>query len=516
MRRRFLAFLIFHICFVPITYATWKDDIGFTSLQMRLGEDTPTGAGITVTQIEATDNYNNYMPDVNYAEFTGKTITAKSDPCGASSHATYVGRHYYGTSAGMAPQINMIDVYEVDHWLQNGFIRFQSRYLPLIEDRRIQNHSWIGYTGNDQYDADILRRLDYIVQDSGVLVAVGINNGAGSEMPKLLASAYNVLAVGLTNGDSSCGPTVLDEPGRIKPEIVVPHTTTSWGTPLVASAGALLLETDDADTNLDYLGRTGKVILVKALLMAGATKEEFSDWRKGFSTPSTDGTVPLDYRYGAGELNIDNSHRILTMGEQEAGDSSDVAITGWDFNNASTSGSRKYFIEVPPYCYIDSISILATWNRTFTVTGKAFQIKEFIPDLANIDLKFSRADGFNVGTLVDQSVSGIDNLEHIYLKQLNNGRYVFEIVSDKDWNYAIAWDAQLTPTVKSDFDGDADVDQDDFNHFESCATGPLLGPPSIGCENADLDNDNDVDQSDFALFQRCVSGQDIIAPSACE
>ena len=41
-------------------------------------------------------------------------------------------------------------------------------------------------------------------------------------MPKLVSNAYNAIAVGLTDGDSSYGPTVIDVSGRVKPDIVVP------------------------------------------------------------------------------------------------------------------------------------------------------------------------------------------------------------------------------------------------------------------------------------------------------
>jgi len=65
-----------------------------------------------------------------------------------------------------------------------------------------------------------------------------------------------------------------------------------------------------------------------------------------------------------------------------------------------------------------------------------------------------------------------------------------------------------------DYDHDGDVDHDDFNLFESCASGPavLLIP---GCEGKDFDGDNDVDQNDFAIFQRCYSGQNNPVDPGC-
>ena len=51
-----------------------------------------------------------------------------------------------------------------------------------------------------------------------------------------------------------------------------------------------------------------------------------------------------------------------------------------------------------------------------------------------------------------------------------------------------------------DFDGDNDVDEDDFDAFESCFTGPDGGPQSRGCTPGDFDGDDDIDCDDWALF----------------
>src|SRR5690606_7704097 len=152
-----------------------------------------------------------------------------------------------------------------------------------------------------------LRRVDWIVQRDGVLVAAGLNNGCNTSVPRLISSAYNVVTVGLTNGNASRGATLIEGIGRVKPDLVAPLSATSWATPVVAASGALLLEACTTSGALDNLPadrqRPARVLLVKALLMGGATKHEWPDWRKGFSSPCTDGSVPLDYRYGAGELN---------------------------------------------------------------------------------------------------------------------------------------------------------------------------------------------------------------------
>lgn len=73
----------------------------------------------------------------------------------------------------------------------------------------------------------------------------------------------------------------------------------------------------------------------------------------------------------------------------------------------------------------------------------------------------------------------------------------------------------------ADLDADGDVDQDDLDLFEGCATGAgIAGPPVSGCtsnefSSADMDNDNDVDQADFGLFQRCMTAPGISPTGQC-
>lgn len=57
-----------------------------------------------------------------------------------------------------------------------------------------------------------------------------------------------------------------------------------------------------------------------------------------------------------------------------------------------------------------------------------------------------------------------------------------------------------------DFDGDGDVDADDFAGWPACATGPANGPIDPPCATFDFDVDDDVDATDFAGFQLVFTG----------
>jgi len=99
------------------------------------------------------------------------------------------------------------------------------------------------------------------------------------------------------------------------------------------------------------------------------------------------------------------------------------------------------------------------------------------------------------------------NIADIYTAKL--------IVTDND-NLSDSATIEITVnTVIPDFNGDGDVDQEDFGHLQACMTGHTLGPPATGCENADLDGDDDVDMSDFDIFDNCMRGPDIPANPNC-
>jgi hypothetical protein len=513
--------------------ADWKDDVGYTSMVARLGGATPTGAGIAVTQVEASPSGTIYRPDQAAPEFAGKTFANECGTCdndGVSLHATTVALNYYGNASSISPGITTIGCNHTGNWI-NNFLLFGSSSAPLTESRHVQNHSWINadVTVNNGGANDINRRLDLLIQRDGVVAAIGLNNGAGTSIPKNLAPAYNVLAVGLSSAHSSYGPVIsygadgshaqplIDGDGRVKPDIVAPSGTccTSWATPMVAGAAALLLQTEDSLNVLSTLPaaqrKVAKAVLAKCLLMQGATRDELNFWRKGFVAPVTDGSVPLDYRYGAGELNIDNSHRVLTTNaQQNPGGAATVMPTGWNYTTINSGATHQYFLDIPPGAYGREFSVLVTWNRRVTQVGA-----NLTPSLANINLRLFNAAGFVKGVQIDQSVSAIDNVELIVLRPALPGRYLFEITSTATWEYAAAWDVRtLTPHIPPDLDLDGDVDAADVARFAACDSRSRVPVPA-GCTFTDFDADGDADLSDFARLQRCFTGPAAPVNPAC-
>jgi len=68
------------------------------------------------------------------------------------------------------------------------------------------------------------------------------------------------------------------------------------------------------------------------------------------------------------------------------------------------------------------------------------------------------------------------------------------------------FDLSCFAAPNGDFDGDGDVDLDDFASWDDCMTGPDDPPYGEGCAAFDFDTDYDVDLTDFAAFQEAFTG----------
>lgn len=420
--------------------ATGKDDIGFTSLQNRLAGAMPTGAGLSVSQIEAPDAGGNYRPDP--AVFTDKTFDFVSGASGASGHATTVGRYFYG-SQSLAPEIGvtadgqLIRSYSAGDFISNMLNVGASGSLPDIELNAIQNHSWIGNYEDAATNREAIRRMDYTIQRDDFVGVFGLNNGSGTTVPSLFAGAYNGITVGLSNGNHSRGGTTIEGTLRTRPDLVVPTTATSWATPTVSSAAGLLIETATTTAALNN-ARASEV--VKSLLMTGATRDE-PEFTTAWSNSSTQ---PLDAVYGAGELNIDRSHAILTAGEFAASGSALAGSTGWDAATSSAAAGLYFFDLGDPDMEYDIAGTLV-WNRLVTATDQPGPGLNYQFDftLANLSLRLFQAVGFTLGTEVAASLSEGNNVEMIALNSLGTGRYAWQVSSDTTGiDYGFSWQAE--------------------------------------------------------------------------
>jgi hypothetical protein len=504
-----------------IGYARLPSDttVGFTHLVdtlNQLGIAIPQGAGVPISLVEATQVIKDdsgtvivrsYKPDPNNLEFRasrdpllqpvvftdGSNSTCQGGPCiDYSVHAKGQGAQMFGNTAGVAPLANAVTLYEANHFL-TSVLNAPSGVNPELQPFRVQNFSWIG-TFDDSPDTpptpqqiaddvSALRRFDFLINRDNVTAVVGLNNNT-DPLPNLLGQSYNAIAVGRTIGAHSSGLTNLANygPGRSKPDLVSPLSTSSAATANVSSV-ATMLHGIVAGTD------AAKSQTMKAMLMAGATKNEFTGW-------SRTTTQPLDDTFGAGELNAFNSYK-MTLAGRYAGSTAPVDPVGqfgWDYQtiNPGTENELKYNFVVPEGSTAPELSILLTWNVN-VISGFSGQT------LTNLDLKLTDS----LGQIVDQSLSTIDNVEHIYIgagqgvDHLDPGAYTLTISTDASKEFGLAWRMTTDADVDSaDFDGDGDIDGRDLLTWQRGFGTIINATRSMG----DADGDGDVDRADLQFF----------------
>ena len=425
--------------------ADWRDVAGFTRLQLLAAADLPAAPNQGLTQVEASTTLSpvfTFMPDTSLALFSGKTFTNKSISSGTaiSSHATHVATNFFGNPTSLINGNCPVDVYYVNDWLYGKFLNYNTNNYPLVETRAVQNHSWVadstGITNTQATEID--QRLDFAINRDGFVCVVGTDNNGTTVLPQLLCQSYHTISVGMDNGGHSAGFTNADGVGRIKPDIVGPSAdpeyASSWTTPMVASAAALLYG------KLPTLATSDKPRVIKALLLATASK---------IPTWANTSTRPLDLKYGAGILNINHAYNALRAGRATASNTTLLNARGWGAETVSSASTKTYFFTIASGAPSTPFSATLTWHRVVTKTGGGM----WNATLANLNLHLYHATGFTVGSLVAESLSSVDNVELVYQPALPPGSYalVVENTSTTATPYAIAWHSlpavTLTATV---------------------------------------------------------------------
>jgi autotransporter-associated beta strand protein len=456
--------------------ASTLDDIGVT--QLRAQVPTLTGVGVVVAQPEATAvdpdpyfDHDNFEIDAAAAGVTVPITYVNSigaevlfDPAYTSSHATAVAALMAGVNGGVAPKLA-----EILNYNANEYLNYVVTDTTIPHNPQVINQSFT-ISPQGPFTADVLTQCwDTFVAAQGVIIVSGVGNGGDVQLP---ATAYNVIAVGAYGGASS-----VSQPGQLaKPDITAPAGVTSFSTPLVTGAAALLVQ---AATNLgDSNGVDPRV--VKALLLNGAVKP--GDW-------THDSAVPLDRRYGAGVLNVFNSYNTLVAGEYIRTSSSTtgsvggshppvnattglVGAVGWNLATRGSTGSGDgvdhYVIDLSqnPAGVPLILTATLTWQRdldsalTTEIINTGGTVSAFttaINTINNLDLYLYDA---NTQALVDQSVSSIDNVEHLYTLNLAPHKYDLQVLKNGGSvgspnvyssmeTYGLAWNAASITTVKS-------------------------------------------------------------------
>ena len=529
-----LAAAALAMCGSAVSAQPWQELIDYTKLKSRVGGAVPTGSGGIISLVEGTTGG---AAARSYPNLSGVEFTADADPTlpdgvavsltdgsgvagnGFSNHATGISTQFFGNYSSTAPGANVVVHYEAGNWLTSQ-LHYTTNAEPELPLFRVQNHSWVFSSTNVNEDLSALRRLDWQIENSDMTAVVGANNAASlsqSAHPRLLIHAYNAIGVGRSDGYHSRGTTSTYGAGRFKPDIVATHDTlisSSRSTAMVSSAAAMLHEVV-AGTD------AAKSETLKAMLLAGATKQEFA----GFidTMPQSGGgplrnvlnpwdrtpTRPLDDILGAGELNVYNSY-LIQLGGQYAGSQAAPTVAagsyGWDYQdhkNDSAVGDIYYSFEIADGSTAEELSIILAWNTK--VTDLNSEPGTFTPDtddsVQDLNLELFDSSGAFLGNLLDQSISTVDNVEHIYQTNLGAGTYTLKVSGAAEWDYGLAW--RMTTKfdeISADFNEDGVVDGTDFLTWQR-NVGTLLGAAH---SEGDADGDGDVDGDDLTHVQNRV------------
>ncbi len=408
--------------------------LGINAAHIRLGKQTPTGVGITVGHVEF--GQGQYLPNTTAPVFKGVTFVKRSGVSKVSGHAFATARVIYGRQ-GFAPGVNVVHCFESRDWMGKGYLGADTDRPPVGGPMRVLTHSWVS---DAPYAAEVLRRADWQVDTHDTVICVGVNNGRHSPVPYLLGTAYNVITVGTPyqGGESSGGYTRIETPGRCKPDIVGLGGLTSFTTPAVAAIAARLLQ--GADEMTDHAHRAGRAEVIKAVLLTGAVKPP--NWQPAPGRP-------LDEHLGAGVVHFDQSLQVLQAGPADPGRL--PKRMGWDFRAIQPDQTLAYTFATA--AEMGETSIVLTWHRRITALADA---ESSVPAgrwvglsrTTDLNLRLIHIDDAGEEHDLAVSQSRVDNVEHIYLKQLPPGRYRLEVsrsdaVYDEPWDYALAWRVEL-------------------------------------------------------------------------
>ena len=405
--------------------ATNLDTIGVTLL--RQVDPTLNGSGVRVAQAEGTESLSDenafeVIPSAvgfsasffTYVNSSNATSSVYPNTLGlGSAHATSVAGNFYGKNVGVATNVSHVDNYEAGNF-------FNTRIDPNTAiSAAIVNQSFL-------FDAAFQAQVDtnydnYVATHKTIFVNGAGNSGSISTNPP--ATSYNCIAVGVTDGNSSYGPTA---DGRSKPDITSPGSgATSFSTPYVSGAATILVQAaarNDGGTSTSSTATNP--ITIKALLLNGAIKP--ADWTNGPVTP-------LDARYGGGVVNVFNSWKQLKGGLHTSNETTTVtsgnahppgtsvsnqpSLLGWNHGAISTTSTQDKIIH---YYFNLTNSSPTTFTATLVWNRQNNQ-----SDINNLDLFLYNAANSN---LVLSSTSAVDNVEHLFLPQLAPGRYDLQVL----------------------------------------------------------------------------------------
>jgi hypothetical protein len=319
-------------------------------------------------------------------------------------------------------------------------------------------------TGNTQLEL----MIDWAAYARGISTSLATGNISGSNPSTSSvrgpSSAYNGVTVGRTTADfsrvHSDSAIAFTGDGRMKPDVVAPGTALTlanddweggapdWDTSLNGTSFAaphvagLMAQQIEAGTNL---GLSTNPLVVKSTIMNSADKvldKSGNAWEPANLTlPGGVFTTsqPLDTHSGAGQIDGLALATQYLAGEQGPTSANPI---GWDLHEVNNSQSIDYTL----HRQLEAGSMLTatlSWfrhvNRTDDGDGLVNAADTFTRSpLNNLNLQILRN-----GVLLAQSISAVDNVEHLNFLIDEQAKYTLRVIGQNvaggAEQFALAW-----------------------------------------------------------------------------
>jgi hypothetical protein len=338
--------------------------------------------------------------------------------------------------------------------------------------------------GNSQLDL----MLDWAAFNRGISCALCVGNisnaSGGTQFVRGPGSAYNGITVGRTTADftrvHSDASTAFTADGRLKPDVVAPGTALtlanddwegaapdwestapsggllsgcSFATPIVAGLMAQQIEAGNTH------GLSTDPLVIKATVMNSALN--ILDKTGGAWTPGVAGsasniggvytvTQPLDTESGTGIVDGARLASQYLAGEMGPGA---VSAVGWDLNSVANSQFVDYIIN-PSLILGSTLNATLTWYRHVGRNDNGNGIIDAgdsffsLQSLSDLDLQV-----FRNGTLIAESTSNLDNVEHLKWNVDQAAQYTLRVkglnVFGGNEQFSLAWYGTAVPEPAS-------------------------------------------------------------------
>ena len=424
--------------------------VGYPYLLARYNRHLPAGRGLTILQAERM-----HTPDS-----AGSVLHLFSNP-GSDRHSETVAGiltertsfqaswTVYQTFSLHLDSFHAITTPDLRTFAQN-LGHGQSYPESSYDGQALSPAKLLNVSNSNGSGTGTVRQFDKFIEENDLVACTAMSGRADGNVTTS-GNAYNSIVVHHTQAHPSMfeGATINDhgEP-RYKPDLVtwsaIPRAT-SWSSPTVCSAAAMLLERTQVDPNV---ANAYNSVAIKAILMAGATRFNYrvsTHWTSQqevnrddhVSEPlfywgeweRTSDTLPTSPIHGAGAMNVLASYEILDAGEFDPGVNR-IGNRGWDYAHGHETGDTlEYRISVEEEAMF---SVVLVWHRHIDDAFLSYLPDYDLSILDDEDRRLAFSDSLT------------SNTEMIEAKlQSGDYRIVIRVKSDggstKELSYGLAW-----------------------------------------------------------------------------